>query len=184
MSKKISIFLVILFIVHVLITISINITSIAFLKDKSKVKINSFGKLYLDKVWNFEFPEIVKFYSNYAGISHGYTFYSPNLPDIKINYVFYSKNKPIKNVVMMSESRIKFQTLLDNIIIYKSNIKVRENIFKSIYRNVLRRNNNLNEIDVNMVVKKIKPLDTYELGGIRDSIFKINAYNIKSVVND
>lgn len=180
MKNYISICFVTLFVMHIVITIAINFTGLSFLKDKNNCRVNSFGKFYIEKIADYNYPQIIKSYANYTGIGHGYSYYSPNLPDTKINYSFYNQNAEVKNIVMMSESKLKFKTLMDNITIYSKDSNVRKNILESIYRNILLKNPKVAEIKVNIEMGYLKHLNEYYLGKKRDSIFKIKAYIIKN----
>lgn len=99
MKKNIFISIVVFILVlHTIVSITNNVFSLGYFKSIKKIALNPVGKIYAQIVPTdtSRYPDILMYYSNYAGIDRGYAFYSPNLNRNKIEYGFsINHTKPL-----------------------------------------------------------------------------------------
>ena len=171
--------LLVIFIFHITLSISINILSIENLKKKEGINFNIIGELYKKIKFSFILPKPVRQYAIYTGINNGFGFYSPNLPNSIKNVYFYADHVKLENITTTGESNVKFYTLMVNFTDNIKNEEVRKKIIQSlskIYFNKYRTNKKLKVV---LELKNIKSLNEYKETNIRYSLKNIEAYNIE-----
>ncbi|MCU7613927.1 hypothetical protein N0B16_05710 [Chryseobacterium sp. GMJ5] len=178
--KRIQNLLILLFFIHIAISVFININSFTYLKLNHRDKnLNSMGKFYIDRLQKINPPYPVKVYANYSGTIRGYAYYSPNIRNIKHVYEFYNGTQKINGLMKTYESDLKFNTMLINLTDIISNKSIREEIAKSLYNNVTY-DTDIKELNIKLKVKKFTSLKEYQSVGRRDTVKVFEAYKIVS----
>lgn len=182
MKKNTWIFIIFfILMLHAIISITNNVFSLGYFKSIKKIALNPVGKIYAEIVPTDTsyYPDILMYYSNYAGIDRGYAFYSPNLNRNKIEYGFTtnSTNTPIPISFKTRESKIKYMSMAINLTNMFDNRKKRNKLVKDISIFMLNQNKEIKDMNFIVSVRRIRLLDEKSQGNRKN----INAYNIKKL---
>lgn len=170
-------------IVHSVISIVNNVWSLSYLSNIKQVALNPIGKFYkriVNPVNIAYYPDILRGYSNYAGIDRGYAFYSPNLGRNKVEYNFISNktNIPVSVYFNTKESKVKYMSMSMNLTNMFDNKKIRTQLINDISVFVLNQHKEIKEMNFIVSIKRIRLLDEIDHGTNEK---KIDAYHIKKV---
>ncbi|WP_299712140.1 hypothetical protein [uncultured Tenacibaculum sp.] len=151
---------------HIAFMLIIGFTSFTEFKDDQEAysKLNPTGQKIVDYSSFFKCSEAVTdfiyCYSIFTGTNRGYSFFSPNVTQIKVDIAFMANDKKIELPLLTQESKLKFGCANLH---FKSNIfnvEERELILKSISSYLFSANPDIEKLDVYLNLSRYMDLET------------------------
>ena len=152
-------------ITHITFMLIVGFTSFTGLKDKKSYEtLNPAGQAIVDFSSLFECSKSVNdfiyFYSIFTGTNRGYSFFSPNVAETKVDIAFVADGNRIELPLLTQESKLKFECANLH---FKSNIfdeEERDVILRSISSYLFSANPDIDKIDVYLHLSKYMDLQT------------------------
>lgn len=178
--KKIKYTLLFIISFHIFVSVLINIASLSILNTKKYVKFNNSAASILKNMKRLNIPFYIKAYSNIAGIDRGYGYYSPNISSNKLNIsvVDLKTNKPLNIISSTFESKLKYNTMLTNLHVFTTHYQDRRLIVNSFSEYIFYKQQNINNIAINVNIFKINSLQDYEKSKVLFTKENIDSYII------